>query len=77
MGLALPLPYFQTYKRRQRMGLLAKPQLRSVKAASQRCGAKTRNGTPCKAWAMRLKRRCRMHGGKSTGPSKKALCDSF
>ena len=32
-----------------------------------RCGAKTRKGTPCKAPAM-SNGRCRMHGGKSTGP---------
>ena len=32
-----------------------------------RCGAKTRKGTPCKAPAM-PNGRCRMHGGKSTGP---------
>ena len=32
-----------------------------------RCGAKTRAGTPCKAAAMK-NGRCRMHGGKSTGP---------
>jgi hypothetical protein len=32
-----------------------------------RCGAKTRAGTPCRAAAMK-NGRCRMHGGKSTGP---------
>ncbi len=32
-----------------------------------RCGAKTRKGTPCEAPAM-ANGRCRMHGGKSTGP---------
>ena len=32
-----------------------------------RCGAKTRGGTPCAAPAM-ANGRCRMHGGKSTGP---------
>ena len=32
-----------------------------------RCGAKTRSGAPCKAPAM-ANGRCRMHGGKSTGP---------
>ena len=32
-----------------------------------RCGAKTRKGTPCRAPAMR-NGRCRLHGGKSTGP---------
>lgn len=32
-----------------------------------RCGAKTRKGTPCKAPAM-ANGRCRLHGGKSTGP---------
>ncbi|MHC4488997.1 MAG: HGGxSTG domain-containing protein [Planctomycetota bacterium] len=32
-----------------------------------RCGAKTRKGTTCRAPAM-ANGRCRMHGGKSTGP---------
>ena len=32
-----------------------------------RCGAKTRSGTLCKSPAM-ANGRCRMHGGKSTGP---------
>jgi hypothetical protein len=31
--------------------------------ASLRCGAKTRAGGPCRAPAVRGKRRCRMHGG--------------
>lgn len=35
--------------------------------SAPRCGAKTRKGTPCKAPAM-ANGRCRMHGGKSTGP---------
>src|SRR5580704_2916767 len=30
---------------------------------SQRCGAKTRRGSPCRAPAVAGKRRCRMHGG--------------
>jgi hypothetical protein len=33
-----------------------------------RCGAKTRKGTSCLSPAVRGKRRCRMHGGVSTGP---------
>ena len=32
-----------------------------------RCGARTRSGVKCKAPAM-SNGRCRMHGGKSTGP---------
>jgi uncharacterized protein YjcR len=36
---------------------------------SRLCGAKTRKGTPCKSHGMR-NGRCRMHGGKSTGPPK-------
>ncbi|WP_367183372.1 HGGxSTG domain-containing protein [Phenylobacterium sp.] len=32
-----------------------------------RCGAKTRAHVPCQAPAIRGKRRCRMHGGKSPG----------
>src|SRR5690625_7429325 len=35
----------------------------------KRCGAKTRAGNPCKNYAM-ANGRCRMHGGKSTGPPK-------
>ena len=31
--------------------------------ASPRCGARTRNGTPCQAPAVNGKARCRMHGG--------------
>ncbi len=34
----------------------------------ERCGARTRAGGTCKAPAMWLKDRCRMHGGLSTGP---------
>lgn len=33
-----------------------------------RCGAKTRIGTPCKMRVVEGKRRCRLHGGLSTGP---------
>ena len=37
---------------------------------SPRCGARTRSGRSCQSPAVRGKRRCRMHGGKSTGPKK-------
>ena len=33
-----------------------------------RCGAKTRSGAPCAKSPMEGKRRCRLHGGLSTGP---------
>jgi transcriptional regulator with XRE-family HTH domain len=32
------------------------------------CGAKTRKGTPCRAKSEPGRRRCRFHGGLSTGP---------
>ena len=32
-----------------------------------KCGAKTRKGTPCQGFAMK-NGRCKLHGGKSTGP---------
>jgi hypothetical protein len=35
--------------------------------AAPRCGARTRTGAPCRSPAM-PNGRCRMHGGKSTGP---------
>lgn len=34
------------------------------------CGAKTRSGAPCKRAPVDGKRRCKLHGGASTGPSK-------
>ena len=36
---------------------------------SPRCGARTRNGTPCRSPAM-PNGRCRMHGGRSPGAPK-------
>lgn len=32
------------------------------------CGARTRFGTSCRGIPVIGKKRCRMHGGKSTGP---------
>jgi hypothetical protein len=32
------------------------------------CGARTRSGKRCRAWPVLGMRRCRMHGGRSTGP---------
>ncbi len=37
-------------------------------ALAPRCGARTRAGCPCQAPAIRGRLRCRMHGGRSTGP---------
>lgn len=33
-----------------------------------KCGAKTRSGVPCAKFPIEGKRRCRLHGGLSTGP---------
>jgi hypothetical protein len=32
------------------------------------CGASTRSGKPCEKFPLAGKRRCRLHGGFSTGP---------
>ena len=37
----------------------------------QRCGAKTRKGTPCQTAVKHPAGRCRLHGGASTGPRTK------
>ena len=34
----------------------------------RRCGAKTRSGKPCAKYPLVGKRRCRLHGGLSSGP---------
>ena len=39
-----------------------------VRWPGQRCLAKTRRGTPCQNPVVTDRNRCRMHGGKSTGP---------
>jgi hypothetical protein len=36
--------------------------------SAPRCGARTRAGVPCRGPAIKGKARCRMHGGRSTGP---------
>lgn len=38
------------------------------RAERPRCGARTRAGAPCQCRIVPGKRRCRMHGGLSTGP---------
>ncbi len=35
---------------------------------STKCGAETRSGVPCAKFPVEGKRRCRLHGGLSTGP---------
>ena len=32
------------------------------------CGARTRSDNPCRKYPIKGKRRCRLHGGLSTGP---------
>lgn len=59
---------------RVRYGVRKRP-LPPPKASRPRCGARTREGTPCQApvvWDYKNRKprngRCRMHGGLSTGP---------
>lgn len=44
-------------------------QLTNIRAAP-RCGAKTRAGGACQSPAIRNRKRCRLHGGCSTGAPK-------
>jgi hypothetical protein len=37
-------------------------------ATAPRCGARTRRQTACRCPSMRNRTRCRLHGGKSSGP---------
>ena len=46
---------------------LNEPHAKNNLMKGPRCGAKTRKGLPCMSPAM-INGRCRMHGGKSTGP---------
>jgi hypothetical protein len=51
----------------QRRGWLKNGNRPGDFTTAARCGAKTRQGTPCRAPGMR-NGRCRLHGGASTGP---------
>lgn len=44
-----------------------KQQAEAVARRRVRCGAKTRKGAPCRAKSLPGKRRCKFHGGMSTG----------
>ena len=69
-GLSLPDPW------QARLDALAEVQMvawlaREAQRAAKRrvlCGAKTRKGNPCLNLSEPGKRRCKFHGGKSTGP---------
>ena len=47
----------------------AMAQLANIRAAA-RCGARTRAGGACQCPAIRDRKRCRLHGGRSTGAPK-------
>jgi glucans biosynthesis protein len=42
-----------------------------------RCGARTRAGTPCQRPALRGRKRCRLHGGLSSGAPRGAKNGNF
>lgn len=56
-----------------RLGEDGRPHIwRKRKADQPRCGAKTRAGGLCQMRVVSGKRRCRLHGGLSTGPKTEA-----
>jgi len=61
----------QTWHDRRIETELARIQARQDKVNATRrviCGAKTRKGAPCRMKSEPGKKRCKFHGGKSTGP---------
>ena len=42
--------------------------MKEINKPKRLCGAKTRSGHPCRKPALKRKRRCRLHGGASSGP---------
>lgn len=63
---ALGMKYKSTPIRARVMG----SEMKQLYAAPNSCGAKTRQGVPCKMKPVPGKRRCKYHGGLSTGPRK-------
>jgi hypothetical protein len=63
-----PLPPTSAQRDGRAPAIPRKPRGNPNLNLSPRCGARTRAGCPCRAPAIRGKLRCRMHGGRSTGP---------
>ncbi len=57
-----------TYERVYNPDAFERETHRVPKERLPECGAKRRNGQPCRAKVVRGFARCRMHGGASTGP---------
>lgn len=56
-----------TYREAVAQVVAANKRARNTPRPGERCGAKTRRGTPCQCKAL-SNGRCKLHGGKSTGP---------
>ena len=67
----------ETARIEQELARLAKSRAQRLSLARVRCNAKTRKGTPCKALSKPGKRRCKFHGGRSTGPKTRAGRDAI
>jgi hypothetical protein len=51
------------------MNQITDMRLTNIRSAP-RCGARTRSASPCRCPAIRGRKRCRLHGGLSTGAPK-------
>jgi len=59
---------FERARARARFGVLEESNTMAEKLIQAICGALTRKGNPCQAKPVPPTKRCRMHGGLSTGP---------
>ncbi|WP_146111584.1 helix-turn-helix domain-containing protein [Defluviimonas denitrificans] len=59
-------------ERRSKFTCTTKTRPLRINMSNPPCGAKTRAGTPCRAQSEPGRSRCRLHGGKSTGPKTEA-----
>ena len=73
-ALREPAPGFEIVPRVGKDGVLRRHIWREPKSRGRGrpCGAKTRKGTPCRCQPEPGKTKCRLHGGKSTGPRTEA-----
>lgn len=67
LGLQIPEPLLAKRSRSYGVSVNFPTQPRVRHGEIHRCGAKTRKGTPCQCKPMPNKRRCKYHGGASTG----------
>ena len=67
IATALHYGWASNYRKAVQQVVAANRRATNTPLRGEKCGAKTRKGTPCQCKAL-ANGRCKLHGGRSTGP---------